>query len=222
MKMEFRLYYTNDQLSYHNKHNMHTYCKKVVITPIIFPFSEFNIVSDLLVYPLIELINLCPQVLRVEIKGSLFVGLTEIIKLRVEVANDLGRFIVHNHLLLLIEEHRNRETSTVVFINNEIDLPEMIESVNGIWSTPFYVWIKPPPLLTHVVVNHIHGDAVFKPLEATDNQGTVGPGTGVGYVEVVATVLSRKSTTAVLGHTLPEGACLSHEFSLLVGPLEDV
>ncbi len=87
------------------------------------PTSKFNIVVDLLVYPLIDLINLCPQVFGVEIKGSLFVGLTEIVKLRVEVANDLGRFIVHNHLLLLVEQHRNCKTSTVVFVDHEIDLP---------------------------------------------------------------------------------------------------
>ncbi len=55
----------------------------------------------------------------------------------------------------------------------------MIESVNGVWSTPFYVWTELPPLLTHVVVDHIHGDAIFKPLEATHNQGTMSPGTGV-------------------------------------------
>ena len=52
--------------------------------------------------------------------------------------------------------------------------------------------IKLPAVLTHVPMHDRYTDHVFQSLQGTEDQRAMCPGTGVGYIQVVAALFGRK------------------------------
>ena len=50
----------------------------------------------------------------------------------------------------------------------------------------------------------------------------MGPGTGIGHIEMIAATLSRETTAPIPSDPAPEGACLSLKLPLLIAVLQNL
>lgn len=111
--------------------------------------------------------------------------------LSIKHPNNFTTLITDNLPLLHIIKRRHRKPSLILRIDLEIDIPQMLiflMSRNRIWGNVLAGGIgvrglrEMPSLFLHVPVDGGEGDYGFETFELADDEGSVGPGAGVGYL----------------------------------------
>ena len=114
-------------------------------------------VIDVVVSPVVGFVNLLLQVLRVEVDFAVLFG-QEVVEFGVEHADDLARFVTDDGLLLLVVEGWHGEAALVVWVYLEVDVSEVADALDGIWSHVLawqllVVVYEAPAFLKHLPVN---------------------------------------------------------------------
>jgi hypothetical protein len=86
-------------------------------------------VIDLVIVPLVGLVNLLPQILRVQVELFGILVVQKVIKLRVEHAQDLAALVVDDGLRLLVVQHGHGETPRVGRVGLVVDVAEVGEGL---------------------------------------------------------------------------------------------
>lgn len=150
-------------------------------------------IVDVVVDPAVELVDLLLQVLGVQVDLLVFV-VDQVVESGVENTDDFQRLVVDDGLFLFIPKHRDGETTTVVGVSLKVELPNTVQVVQVVLSTEEVAFLfrklfgsgKSPPLAVHVPVDDGQADDPRQTLENTSDQSSVGPGTSVRHVQVVA------------------------------------
>ena len=146
-------------------------------------------IVDCIVNPLVHLIDLFSQFLR--IKPRPVTRLTalpdilwqEIVELGVEHPNDLAALVVHDRLGLLVPQDGHGEAATVLRVRFQVQLTQLLESVKRIFCIAAMAAREQPPVFGELGVADDELDQRFEALERADDGGAVGPGAGEVDVE---------------------------------------
>ena len=138
-------------------------------------------VVDVRVDLALELVDLRPQRLRVEIEPH--VG--ERVELAVQHPDDLGRLVVDDAVRLPVEQHRHRDVMARVRLGQVVDLREELEAVDRIEVGARRAGERPAALVADRIDDR-ERDRLLEPLQATHDDRAVGPRAGERDVQVVA------------------------------------
>ena len=115
-------------------------------------------IVDIVVRPLIRLLDLRLQVFRQEIDFLVLLG-QQVVEFSVEHADDLAGLVADDRVLLGIVERRDREAAFVVLVHVEVDVAQVREAlVDGVWLDVLARLVvlgcgEPPALLQHLPVD---------------------------------------------------------------------
>lgn len=123
----------------------------------------------IIVGPLIDCLSYLAKRLGKEVKSALLRVGNQVVKGVVEHANNLTTLIVDNLVLLLVIESGDCETALVIWIDGEVNVAQMRETlVEGVWrhvgarlSLGLVRGCEAPPLLQHVPVHTRVRDEIF-------------------------------------------------------------
>lgn len=184
-------------------------------------------VVDQVVLPAVGLLDLGLQVLRVEADGGVL-GVEEVVELGTEHAQDLARLVAHDAPALLVVEGGHGVAAGVLGLGLEVDVAEVGEALvqrvrdDVIGGGGLVRGGEAPAALAEVPVDDGEGDEVLEALELAGDQGAVGPGAGIGNIEVVAALLGGELGGGVPRDPVPEGADLALELAGRVAGLDPV
>lgn len=86
---------------------------------------------DGIIHPLVQAIDLCAEILRIEVECSLVRG-ELVVELAVEHPDDLRALVVDDLCRLLVPQHRDGEPTAVVRLDFEIQVLDVLCVVNGV------------------------------------------------------------------------------------------
>ena len=168
-----------------------------------------------MINPFIEGIDLFPELLRVQIQA--ITGYA--IERGIQHTDNLGGFIIDDGGALPIPQHRHSNTCMSIRIGPLIDTVKVRLVKKMIAGAAGKIRPEGPAVIQHIRMHHTHTDVVLQLLQPTEDQRPVGPGAGVGHVEVVATrrrlepALARRSGCAVRRHPVSKLRGLADEFA---------
>jgi len=166
--------------------------------------SLVNSIVDSVVNPIINGVDFAAKFLGIDVNLGL-VGRDEIVELGVEHSDDLGAFVVHDRLVLLVPKDRNGEPSGIIWLGLEIQILDVSRAVQRI-DLRCRVLVgscEGPPVLAHARGNNRNRDDFIEALELSGDQRPRRPGTSVRHVEVVAIFFWREFATLL--NEIPEG-----------------
>jgi hypothetical protein len=137
-----------------------------------------NTIVDVVVSPLVRLLDLRLQVLRQEVDFLVLLR-QQVVELGVEHADDLAGLVADDRVLLGVVEGRDREAPLVVLVDVEVDVAQVREAlVDGVRLDVLARLVvfgrgEPPALLQHFPVHRGVRDEVFEALEFSHDQGSV-------------------------------------------------
>jgi hypothetical protein len=140
-----------------------------------------NAVVDVVVYPLVHLFDVLPQVLREQVQLLMLV-VQEVVKGIVEHANDLAALVADNALLFLVIQRWHSKTAFVVRVLLKVDVAQMREigmdriRCNTLAGKLLVCSREPPALTAHVPVYAREGDNVLQAFQISHNQSPMRPG----------------------------------------------
>jgi len=159
-------------------------------------------VADHWIDPCIPLDDQCEQSPRVLIR----IVPLDVVKRRVEHADNLRRLVADRDVSLPVPEHRKGYATRVVGVGGSAILLMAGPVRHAVSWVPFGR-IVGPALFAHQVAGHRPVDQVFQVLEWPHDQGAVRPGTGKRHVEGVAARLARnprsQAMSALTAQLLP-------------------
>jgi hypothetical protein len=135
-------------------------------------------IVDIVVSPLVSLLDLGLQVLRKE-NHVLILVFEQVVEFGVEHANDLARLVADDGVLLGVIKRGDRESTFVVLIHVKVDVTQVSEAlVDGVRPNILARLVvlgggKAPALLEHFPVDGGVRDDVLETLEFTNNQSPV-------------------------------------------------
>lgn len=131
--------------------------------------------------------------------------------------------IANDGLFFHVIQSWHGESTLVLRIHLEVDVTQMREAfVSGyrIWSyvlpRKFVNFIRldeAPPFLKHLPVNSRVRYQRPQSLQFPDNEGPVGPWTGIGYIEMVPIGLWRETRARRLGYEIAKSGLAAFEFT---------
>src|SRR5690606_38815569 len=119
-------------------------------------------------------------------------------------------FVGDDRLAFLVPQDGRGNAAREIRDRSEIDLRQPIEPVDPIAGRAREVRREGPALVAHMRVNDVKTDRVLQTLELAEDDGAVGPGAGIGDVEMVApglcgkTAFAARARRAVLGDPAAE------------------
>jgi len=146
-----------------------------------------NSIVDGVVNPIIGGVDFLAKFLWIDVDIGL-VGRNEIVELGIEYPDDLGAFVIHNRLVLLVPEHGNGEPSGITRLGLEVQIPDMLRTVQRInlCCRVFVDACEGPSLLAHAGGNNRDGNDLIETLELSGDQRPRRPGTSIRNVKMVA------------------------------------
>lgn len=161
--------------------------------------SFVDSVVDQVVRPFVVLVDLAPQVLRVEY--NVLLNAWKVVELGVEHADDVRGFVGDDLILLDVVKSRDCKAARVLRVNREIDILQMrVLLMPGDWvrvhiltrRIPIPLSRKSPPLVRHMPMHTRKRDNILEAFQLAHDQSAVCPGTGIGDVEMIASLFGRK------------------------------
>ena len=183
-------------------------------------------VVDVVVGPGVGVVDFLLQGRGVEVDLAVLFG-QEVVEFGVEHADDLAGFVVDDGFQLGVVEGGHGEAAFVLRVDLEVDVAEVGDAlVDGVWGYVFageflVGGCESPPFLEHLPVDGGEGDDFLEALQLAGDESAVGPGAGVGDVEMVSPFLRWELGAGLVGDEVAEGGLSSFEFSGLVGPIGD-
>ena len=144
-------------------------------------------------------VDFAAQVLRIEIHG----GIAEVVEGAVQHADDLGGLVIDDTLFFLVEQDRYRNPAREVWMGRGVNLAQESSAENRIGNGAVAA-AEMPTVVGHVPVHHRHGDGVFQFLEFAEDERPVGPGAGVGQVQMVTPGLGLEAGRSVGRHPVAD------------------
>ncbi len=135
---------------------------------------------------------------------------TDSIKRTVEHADDIGRLIADDGVLLLVPQYRHGYAATVLRIGVQIELIEELILVELIAGRILKTIIERPAILQHQRMHYGDIDHAIKALQLTHQQRAVRPGAGQRDIKMIAVAFGDKSrfthraSTAIRGNPVAE------------------
>lgn len=141
--------------------------------------SLVDAVVDVVVHPLVELIDVFLQRVRQESTSWMALLLKllwqNIVKLSVEHAYDLRAFVVDNRLVLLVPQSGHQDSTFIPRFCFLVELAMACESVQGVFLHGSIASTVTPALGKHFVVHYHKLDNVFESFEESHNGCAVCP-----------------------------------------------
>ena len=162
-------------------------------------------VIDLAVDTLIQLVYLGALFLRVQVN----VGSAPLIPLRVQHADDLGRFVVDRGVCLLVPKQRYGYAIAEIGLGELVGIRQELEPVDRVGL----IGKEPPATLIPDRINRSHRDHVFEALQLPPDDRPGSPRAGVTHVQVVTTGLCLESRGPVRGYPILKDALLSDKLA---------
>ena len=123
---------------------------------------------------------------------------------------------------MLVIENGNSEPAAVFWINEEVELSEVVESVDGVHRSSRAVRIEPPSFLPHMIVHNVDRNDILEAFELAHNKSAMRPGARVGHVQVVPSSFRGESAAPVLCHPVPVAARFALELArFVIRPFEN-
>ena len=185
-------------------------------------------VVDVAIDESVDLVDLLAQGRRVVVGTA---GVTAV-EGAVEHADDLRGLVVDDGLSLLVPQHRHSDDAGVVGLGPGVDLVHEVETIGTVIAGALERLTtgagELPARIAHVRVHHRQGNHVLQPLQPAEDQGAMGPGAGVGNVQVITPGLGLEATlatgagAAVRGDPVAKLRVLANEFTVFPLGLQPV
>ena len=187
--------------------------------------SLIHPIIDRMINPLIQLINLPPQLLGIK-PTTRSIPLPQLlrhkcIKLTIKHPNNLTTLITHNRLLLLIPQRRHQILALIPSLRLLIQLLQTREAIQRIFRRGTVLPGKQPAVFGEGKVTQDQLDDVFEAFERADEIGAVRPWTPEIDVECVAAFFGGELGVGIGGDEGAELAGFAPELAVGVGLFVD-
>lgn len=180
------------------------------------PLIQGRLTVDLIIDPLVHLINLLAKMRRIKIKLRVRC-LDDRIELRVKHPDNLGRLVIDDRMLFLIPEYRDRESARIVRVCAEVEVLDMLGLVKRVdISSGVRVRRRERP---SVRAQSRRDDSdrydIFEAFQLAHDKSAGSPRTRIRHIKMIAIFLGWELTAGL--DEVPEGRRRTLEGALCVG-----
>mmetsp|Transcript_9114 Transcript_9114/g.22907 ORF Transcript_9114/g.22907 Transcript_9114/m.22907 type:complete len:220 (+) Transcript_9114:1475-2134(+) len=189
--------------------------------------TPVHTIIDSRIDPGIHLLNLCRQVLRLQVQVRIT---SKFIEFSIQHSHNLGTLIRHNLLQLLVKQNWHCELGTLISPGRAIaGVSVLVELIKERETMGLHrnTGVEIPPSVGTVIPGCIaevlqlpsgdgHCDTIFQALESTDNKGAVCPRTRPRDIQPISTTLGGVHCCCVGLHPSPKPGLRPHIASFLI------